>query len=157
MEKITSGCLVFQVCWLRERSWAYYCHQLKLAAQRKKTKIPKLMDAELLLPHLARKYQTKIANRFDALWDLSSEPDKDDKWNSFRDTVYTAAEKTIGYQTSQHKCWISPGTHECIEHRRNAKKVKDQSQTQESRSKYRKLDKKVKNSTEQDWKNWMNM
>ena len=81
----------------------------------------------------------------------------DHEWNGFCDAVYTAAEKTVGYQTSQHKCWISPGTRELIEHRRNAKKVKDQSQTEESKSKYRELDKKVKNSAEQDWKNWIDM
>ena len=51
--------------------------QLKLAAQGKETKNPKLMDAELLLPQLARDYQINIANRFDALSDLSSEPDVD--------------------------------------------------------------------------------
>ena len=56
--------------------------QLKLAAQGKKTKNRKLMDAKLLLPHLAREYQTKIANRFDALSDLSSEPDSDFKFSS---------------------------------------------------------------------------
>ena len=63
----------------------------------------------------------------------------------------------MGYQTSQHKSFISPGTRELIEHRRNAKKVKAQSQTEESKSKYRELDKRVKNSAEQDWKNWIDM
>ena len=61
------------------------------------------MDAELLLPQLARDYQINIANRFDALSDLSSEQDVDHEWNGFRDAVCTAAEKTVGYQTSQHK------------------------------------------------------
>ena len=131
--------------------------QLKLAAQGKKTKNHKLMDAELLLVQLARDYQINIANRFDALSELSSEPDVDHEWNGFHDAVYTAAEKTVRYQTSQHKSWISLGTRELIEHRRNAKKVKDRSQTEESKSKYRKLDKKVKNSAEQGWKNWIDM
>jgi len=45
----------------------------------------------------------------------------------------------------------------CHPHRRNAKKVKAQSQTEESKSKYRELDKRVKNSAEQDWKNWIDM
>ena len=39
----------------------------------------------------------------------------------------------------------------------NAKKVKDQSQTEENKNKYRELDKKVKNSAEQDWKNWIDI
>ena len=98
------------------------------------------MDAELLLAHLARDYQINIANGFDALSDLSSQPDVDHEWNA----VYTAAEKTVGYQTSQLKSWISPGMRELIEHCRNAKKVKDRSQTEESNSRYRELYKKVK-------------
>ena len=120
--------------------------QLKLAAQGKKTKTPKLMDAGLLHPNLARDYQIKIANRFDVLSDLSCEPDVDHEWNGFCDAVYTAAEQTVSHQTSRYKCCISQGTLELIEHRRNAKKVKDQAQTEESKRKYSKQDKKVKKS-----------
>ena len=52
-------------------------------------------------------------------------------------------------------CWIIPGTRELIEHCRNAKKVKVQSQTEESKRKYRELDNKVLNNAGQDWKNWI--
>lgn len=103
--------------------------QLKMAPQGKKTKNPKLMDTEVLLPHVARDYQVKIANRFDALSDLASEPDVDHERSSFQDTVYTAVEETVGHQIGPNKCWISPGTFKLIENRRNAKKARDQLQT----------------------------
>lgn len=38
-----------------------------------------LRDGELLIPHLAGDYQIKIDNCFDALTDLSSEPDMDEE------------------------------------------------------------------------------
>ena len=56
--------------------------QLKLAAQGKKTKTPKLMDVELLLQQLAIDYQNNLANRFDALSDLSSESDVEHEWKN---------------------------------------------------------------------------
>ena len=52
------------------------------------------MDTDLLHPTLARYYQIKTASSFDVLSDLSSEPNVEDEWNSFRDAVYTAADIT---------------------------------------------------------------
>lgn len=131
--------------------------QLKLAAQEEKTKNPKLIDTELLLPHLARDYQVKITNCFDAFSDLASEPDIGHERSSFRDTVYTAAEETVGHQIGQNKCWMSPGMCKLTENRRNAKKARDQLQTGERTNKYKELDRKVKNSAEKDWKNWIDL
>lgn len=44
-----------------------------------------------------------------------------------------------------------------FEHCRNTKEAKKQLQTEESKKKYKELDKKVKNGAEKDWKNCADM
>ena len=113
------------------------------------------MDAEIIFPKLARVCQIKIANRFDALIYQICHPSQMWTMNGIHDAVYTAAVEKVGHQANKYKCWIRPATREHIKHRRYAKKAKEQSQSEESKTKYThvQLDKEVKNSAQQDWKN----
>ena len=129
--------------------------QLKLAAQKKTTKNKKLRSECLLLPQFQQDYEKKIASQFDTLSELTSEPDTDHEWQRFKKGIYDIAEETVGFHKKEHKKWISMETEDLIEKRREAKIMRDQKRTDESKCRYRELDKKVKTNAEKDWKKWI--
>ena len=137
----------------------HYLVAAKIQLRLKTAKIqkrPKPYDiAKLKNSNIRRELEIEITNKFQALTD---ECEIEQEWNTFKDIVLKAADKTVGKRRGTRKeQWIAPETWELIDKRKNIKMRRDteRGRQQQISIEYTRLDKAVKKSCKKDKKLWL--
>ena len=130
--------------------------KLKLRKMKKQSEQRKQLDStKLKCPSLKQQFVLEIRNRFQALADTTEDDTSvNTKWDVIKNTYVDAAIKILGYKKKNNKKWITPGTWQKIEERKqlkakllNTKSLRLQEQVKKA---YTSKDKEVKRSARKD-------
>ncbi|KAJ8412732.1 hypothetical protein AAFF_G00116830 [Aldrovandia affinis] len=120
---------------------------------------------KLKCQNINKEFVLELRNRFGALGTLADSTDEDPdihtKWETIKNTYVEAATKILGYRDKKNKEWLTPGTWQKIEQRKqlkakvlNTKSLRLQKQVQEA---YKTKDKEVKKSAKNDKRAFVEM
>ncbi|KAJ8379197.1 hypothetical protein AAFF_G00223090 [Aldrovandia affinis] len=117
---------------------------------------------KLKCQNINKEFVLELRNRFGALADSTDEdPDIHTKWETIKNTYVEAATKILGYRDKKNKEWLTPGTWQKIEQRKqlkakilNNESLRLQKQVQEA---YKTKDKEVKKSARNDKRAFVEM
>lgn len=130
--------------------------KLKLRKVAKQIQHRKHLDiAKLKCQKTNKEFGLELRNRFSALADPTDEDsDINSKWETIKKFYAQAATKVLGYRKRKNKEWLTPGTWQKIEERKelkakmlSTKSPRLQEQTQEA---YKEKDRQVKKSARND-------
>lgn len=95
--------------------------KLKLRKVKKQNQQRKQLDTtKLKCPSTKQQFVLEIRNRFQALADTTEDTPVNTKWDVIKNTYVDAATKILGYK-KKNKKWITPGTWQKIEERKQLK------------------------------------
>ncbi|CAJ1081153.1 uncharacterized protein LOC106154262 [Xyrichtys novacula] len=120
---------------------------------------------KLKCPNNNKEFALELRNRFSALGSLddstNEDPDINTKWETIKTTNIESATKALGYREKSNKEWLTSGTCQKIEQRKqlkakmlNTKSLRLQKQAQEA---YENKDKEVRKSARSDKRAFVEM
>ena len=129
--------------------------KLKLRKVAKQNQSRKHLDvAKLKCPNIIKEFALRLKNRFAALADDDEDPSVNTKWETIKKTYVETATNVLGYRRKKNKEWITAGTWQKIEERKqlkakilSTKSLRLREQAQEA---YKIKDKEVKKSARND-------